>query len=98
QSNWKVSIATLGGTPGSVNSVNGSVSDLGKPYITSITIVENNVIEMEWNEDVDLAQLSDIANFSVDSSESGSSSNSDRSSSNKSSSKSGSKSGSSSDE
>ena len=63
--NWIASINALGGTPGSINSVTGVLTDMEAPQISTLSILGNDTLHIVFNESIDLATLI-ISNFSVD--------------------------------
>jgi len=50
ETNWETSLATSGGTPGSINSVNRSNQDVTPPAIASVRIRNSSVLEITVSE------------------------------------------------
>lgn len=57
ETNWGASNAIIGGTPLEINSLFDSSSDAESPYITSITVVSPNGIEVHFSEGMDSTSL-----------------------------------------
>ncbi len=64
--NWIASLDTKGGTPGQSNSVLGLFPDNDAPKILSATINNDQVIEILFDEVVDLLTASDSFNYTLD--------------------------------
>jgi len=67
-SNWRASTDPSGGTPGKINSVNGSNSDLLSPLLirASASRYQLNRIKIYFNETLDSTSMKDISNYTVD--------------------------------
>lgn len=63
--NWTASKAIAGGTPGIINSVNGSYEDLQPPLIKNAFINGTSKVVVIFNEVMDQVSLSNPANFSI---------------------------------
>lgn len=59
EDNWKASVASLGGTPGTINSVNEAIDTL-KPNLVSVNIVSNQSIVLIFDEAVQVSSLSNL--------------------------------------
>ena len=57
ESNWRASVAQIGGTPGSLNSVDDATPDTDAPTITQLLAVAPNQLEIYFNEGMDLNSL-----------------------------------------
>lgn len=66
ENNWAESIATMGGTPGLLNSVDGMVSDTITPYVVNSFITETGNLEIKFSENMDSLSLSNIDNYKTD--------------------------------
>ena len=66
QENWRASIDTKGGTPGSINSVNASNPDDNQPYIKRIGIISDSTIQVEFSEPMDSLSLNDSNQWVLD--------------------------------
>lgn len=55
--NWMASNAAIGGTPGSVNSVNDNTPDTEAPEITSVYVLSQNTITVYFSEGMDSLSL-----------------------------------------
>ena len=64
--NWIASLDASGGTPGQPNSVLGMFPDNDAPKITSANIVNDQVIEVNFDEALDLTTASNPSNYSLD--------------------------------
>lgn len=56
-SNWRASIATLGGTPGMQNSIFDITPDLQAPFFTTLNAQSPNYLEIIFNEGIDSSSL-----------------------------------------
>jgi len=63
--NWAASIDPKGGTPGALNSVDGSTVDEVAPAIKTITVLNNNTIQVQFTEAVELPGITDVDNYSL---------------------------------
>ncbi len=57
ESNWKASVAQIGGTPGSVNSADDNSPDTQAPFIDQLIAVAPNQLEVYFNEGMNAASL-----------------------------------------
>ncbi|NTW31290.1 MAG: hypothetical protein HGB12_01420 [Bacteroidetes bacterium] len=64
--NWRASISPTGGTPGVVNSINASNTDNTVPQLVRVSLINNNKIEVFFNEPLDVNYLMDFAHFNID--------------------------------
>lgn len=64
--NWKASINPSGGTPASINSVNGIVSDTVSPGIDKISITGPSSLQLFFTESIDSLTLKTSGRFLVD--------------------------------
>jgi len=55
--NWKASVNTAGGTPGSVNSVSASNPDLTAPQVLRVSVIDNQTIKVWFSESLDSLNL-----------------------------------------
>jgi len=58
ESNWRASVAQIGGTPGSVNSVDDNTPDTQAPFIEQLVAIAPNQLEVYFNEGMDAVSLS----------------------------------------
>ncbi len=65
RSNWRASVATIGGTPGTVNSVLAENIDNVAPDVVSVTVVTRSSIEIEVSEQVTTATAQNPANYAI---------------------------------
>ncbi len=56
-SNWRASVNTSGGTPGTVNSVNASNPDLIAPQLVRVSVIDNQTIRVWFSEPMDSLNL-----------------------------------------
>jgi hypothetical protein len=63
KSNWAASIADLGGTPGSENSVNEMETENKMPFISSWNLASNKSIHIVFSENMDSLSGADINNY-----------------------------------
>ncbi len=61
--NWSEAVAEQGGTPGSINSVNGESSE--DPEILKIEVIDNSTVEVFFNKTMDVPSLLDVDNYEV---------------------------------
>lgn len=66
RSNWKASLDTRGGTPGSQNSVYASNIDTIAPKLSDLTILSANQIQLTFDEELLSDNISDINNYLLD--------------------------------
>jgi len=65
QGNWKASINTKGGTPGSINSVHASNPDDNQPFIKRAGIISDSTILLEFSEPMDSLSLNDLNQWAL---------------------------------
>jgi hypothetical protein len=63
--NWAASSNANGGTPGVQNSVYSLAADVTAPQISSTTVVDSVTLTLCFNEAIDAALISNVANYSV---------------------------------
>ncbi len=63
--NWAASNNVQGGTPGSVNSVNGILTDTDPPEILSVELLSSDSLQITFTETVDSFQASLASNYSI---------------------------------
>lgn len=63
--NWKASENANGGTPGTLNSVNGIFIDNAAPYIVNLCVVNSSTVTLTFNEAIQANVLSDVNSYSV---------------------------------
>ena len=64
--NWGASVAEQGGTPGSLNSLNGEFIDDFPPVLLGVRIVDANTLELQFNEQMEASTLLEVGNFMAD--------------------------------
>jgi hypothetical protein len=57
KSNWAISSAAEGGTPGKENSAKATKPDLEPPHLLRLSIPDSNSIRITWNEIIDSASM-----------------------------------------
>jgi hypothetical protein len=65
ESNWVASNASNGGTPGAQNSVFSTVPDNTSPIISEATVININLIDLQFSKGIDTAALATFS-FSID--------------------------------
>jgi hypothetical protein len=65
-SNWKASINTKGGTPGTINSIYAVNNDQQAPELINAFVKDNSTIVIVFNEPLDSASSSMLTNYIVD--------------------------------
>jgi hypothetical protein len=65
RANWRASVATIGGTPGSVNSVLASNIDVTAPQVMSVNVVTPSRIDILFNEQIHAQQAQNVLNYSI---------------------------------
>ena len=63
-SNWTASVDALGGTPGSINSVNGQ--NESQPKVERISMFSNYIVQLWFDQQMNPATLMDVNHFYVD--------------------------------
>jgi hypothetical protein len=66
EENWKASVASIGGTPATINSVDSIVSDTTLPMLLRAKFIDNKTIELLFNESIDESSALLISNYTVD--------------------------------
>jgi Lamin Tail Domain len=56
--NWSASISNFGGTPGTQNSIYDTTPDLAAPLLLSSQVIDENTIELVFNEKLDTSTVS----------------------------------------
>ncbi len=64
--NWKASISTDAGTPGSQNSVFASNPDLVSPQVVRVGVLANDTIQLYFTESIDSASLLNLTSYLID--------------------------------
>ncbi|MCF8297480.1 MAG: lamin tail domain-containing protein [Saprospiraceae bacterium] len=64
--NWKASVHSVGGTPGSVNSVNAINPDITAPKISRVVVFDATNIKVVFNEKLDSSYLQNNSNYFID--------------------------------
>ncbi len=65
-SNWKASISTNGGTPGSINSVDAANPDNTAPELLSVQAIALNQLQLKYNEEPENTSALDLNNYLID--------------------------------
>ena len=65
QENWRASVNPNGGTPGTVNSINGGTADITGPKLLSATITDATHISLQFDEALDSLKAATAANYSI---------------------------------
>ncbi|WP_276503841.1 lamin tail domain-containing protein [Terrimonas pollutisoli] len=65
-SNWKASINTQGGTPGTINSVDAVNNDQQSPELINAFVKDNSTIILSFNEPIDSLSGISLANYGMD--------------------------------
>jgi hypothetical protein len=65
--NWIASNDSSGGTPGRVNSVYNNLPDTIPPTLLSVTVLDSNLVELCFDETMDLVALETATNYYIDS-------------------------------
>jgi hypothetical protein len=63
--NFKASVASIGGSPGKINSVKALNPDNEKPFIKKVTVKLDLVIQLMFSETFDSLKASDIGNYQI---------------------------------
>lgn len=64
--NWRASVSTDAGTPGSLNSVNAANPDNAAPRVKRVAVVAVDTIQVYFNESIDSATLIDLTSYVID--------------------------------
>ena len=65
-SNWKASNNTAGGTPGTINSIDGVNNDQASPQLKNAYSTDNTTIVLVFDEPVDSLSAATVANYTID--------------------------------
>jgi hypothetical protein len=65
-SNWKASNNTVGGTPGTINSVNSVNPDQSGPQLKNAYASDNTTIVLVFDEPLDSLQAATVSNYTID--------------------------------
>ncbi|MCH2042797.1 MAG: lamin tail domain-containing protein, partial [Saprospiraceae bacterium] len=65
ESNWSASIATIGGTPGIINSIYDNTPDTDLPSITGAQQINANQVRLTFSEVMDIAAMTTVGNYSI---------------------------------
>jgi hypothetical protein len=68
ENNWTASLDASGGTPSRQNSVNGDNPDIKAPEIKTLTILDNQTLEVVFDEAADSLSMVDISNYQINNS------------------------------
>ena len=66
EENWAASTATAGGTPSTINSVNGNVADSTLPILLRASYIDNSSIELFFSESIDETSALLTSNYTLD--------------------------------
>ncbi|MFC2111064.1 lamin tail domain-containing protein [Bacteroidota bacterium] len=66
--NWKASEHSNGGSPGTINSINGSNPDNTAPNISRVIIIDSATIKLVFSEKLDSLSLKNCSNYNIDNS------------------------------
>lgn len=66
--NWKASKAEMGGTPGTINSINAANADISKPQLIRASVVSANQLRLFFNETLSGASILDKTIYNVNNS------------------------------
>ena len=64
--NWRAATAPVGGTPGQTNSIDGTYTDGAPPGVLSFRLIEDNILELTFSEQMDPQSLNLPAQYQVD--------------------------------
>lgn len=64
--NWRASVASIGGSPGSQNSVNASHPDLTVPKVLRVAIITNDTIQLYFSESLDSMSMLNPLLYTID--------------------------------
>lgn len=64
--NWKASTHPSGGTPGKINSVNGSISDNDAPLLQRAYPTDSTTIQLVFSETLDSSHAANINHYTID--------------------------------
>lgn len=63
--NFKASVASIGGSPGKINSVKVLNPDNEKPFLKRVTVKSDLVIQLTFSETIDSLKASNIGNYQI---------------------------------
>ncbi|MDA7502038.1 lamin tail domain-containing protein [Chitinophagales bacterium] len=63
--NWIASVNVIGGTPAAENSVNGLFVDDSAPFLLSLSLIEEQFLQLSFSEAIDPDFLFDASNYTV---------------------------------
>ena len=63
--NWTSSLHASGGTPAKENSVHDTESVAVEVYLTNLTVLDENTLELSFNESLNVAQLEEEQNYTL---------------------------------
>jgi len=66
--NWRASVSTDAGTPGSLNSVNATNIDNQAPQVTRVSVIASDTIQLYFNESIDSTTMLNLTTYSIDNS------------------------------
>ncbi|MBL7884297.1 MAG: lamin tail domain-containing protein, partial [Bacteroidia bacterium] len=64
--NWRASVSTDAGTPGSINSVNANNPDVMSPQVTRVSVIAFDTIQLYFNESIDSTTLLNLTAYNID--------------------------------
>lgn len=64
--NWKASVDPSGGTPGKVNSVNGTITNTKSPSLLRAFYTSPNMVTVVYDKTMDSAKVASVANYTLD--------------------------------
>ena len=67
-SNWRASVNPIGGTPGTVNSINTSNPDNTPPQVLRVSVIATDTIQVYFNEPLDSTTMLSTVIYSIDNS------------------------------
>ena len=63
--NWRASVNPAGGTPGTINSVNGGTADITGPKLISASVIDATHISITFDESLDSLKAATVANYNI---------------------------------
>ncbi len=66
KSNWHASVASAGGTPGTINSVVGNLNDTLPPQIVRATVITTSTIQLIFDGTLDAASAAVTSNYAME--------------------------------
>lgn len=64
--NWKESFGLNGGTPGTKNSVDGTIENISKPELVKIFVADSSTIILQYSNPMDSLSVTTSENYSID--------------------------------